>query len=473
MKKTKILFLSASPKDASQLRLGKELREIKDTLNGTSERDKFTLLSESAVNIDTLLHALQKEKPEIVHFSGHGSEQNGLLLESEDGYSEPIQNKELDKLFSLFKNKIKCVILNACYSKEQAKIISNYGIHVVGMNKAIDDDIACKFSTTFYQSLGEGNTYNFAFQISLIRISQLKENSDIPELWYKGQQVVDTTPIKVSVSQKSDNVSLKEKSKFYPKLLLLSVFFLILSILFINSNFWKKNYSQEPNLSQNSLPLEVTTTPHQPNESRSPLELDTPSKKNETPIINNLDSLTTSPSAPQLSSKKSNSTSKNESPRSYSGTLSDSSLNFRGNINLRKYVDEEFVKQITSNKIYKGADASEITLALNEFLKIKIDKIDEKIRITIIEDEANSPTDVIETIELLVQKNDKVTKSIVLAEGASRSNESIFFKLGGLDIKVFNETSDDYTIVPYRFIMYYTKSSAGEIILKGLQVKEV
>ncbi|GAB3776638.1 hypothetical protein GCM10028818_22650 [Spirosoma horti] len=186
----KILFLSANPipQDRSGLlRIEDEFRQIKDEVQSSSQRDKFELLYEPAVKIKTITRVLQTHLPYFVHFSGHGSGEGGLIVQNEFSQAEFFPNIHLDKLFKLFKKTIKFVILNACYSTEQAKIISKHGIYVIGMNDAISDKAATDFAVGFYQSIAEGNSIKFAFQIGLITNSSNTEESNTPELWKDGK----------------------------------------------------------------------------------------------------------------------------------------------------------------------------------------------------------------------------------------------------------------------------------------------
>ena len=48
----KILILSANPKNTRSLRLDKEVREIKNTLQLSPHRDEFEIIAESAVQVD-------------------------------------------------------------------------------------------------------------------------------------------------------------------------------------------------------------------------------------------------------------------------------------------------------------------------------------------------------------------------------------------------------------------------------------
>jgi len=187
--KIQVLFLTASPKNASQLQLGTEIRKVKDGFRSATQRDKFEFISEPAVRITTITSAMMRLKPEIVHFSGHGTGEKGLVIEGDDGKVVLFPTDGLKRLFSLFKKDVQCVVLNACYSQEQAIAISTDGIYAVGMNDAIADKAAIDFAVGFYQAIGEGYDYEFAFEMGMITIAVNVSEADKPELWYNGKKI--------------------------------------------------------------------------------------------------------------------------------------------------------------------------------------------------------------------------------------------------------------------------------------------
>lgn len=188
-KKTTILFLTASPKDQAQLNLSKEIREIEDGFEAAKFRDHFELKTRVGAKFTTFKKAILDERPEIIHFSGHGHK-DGIVFEYDDGKTNFIEKEVVNQIFSLLKDEVKCVVLNACYSEEQAKSISEYNIYVVGMSDAIDDDIAIAFSIGFYQSLGAGRDYKFSFEWALSDVQAKAKKIDqknIPHLWLNGK----------------------------------------------------------------------------------------------------------------------------------------------------------------------------------------------------------------------------------------------------------------------------------------------
>ena len=166
----KILILSANPKNTSNLRLDEEVREIKKILQLSPHRDEFEIITESALQVDDLTRFLSHHQPTIVHFSGHGSGTDGLILEDNSGHQQLVSTQALAKLFDLFQEQVECVVLNACYSKEQAAAIHQHIDCVVGMNKAIGDKAAIKFSVGFYTALFTNRNYQDCFHMGCAAI---------------------------------------------------------------------------------------------------------------------------------------------------------------------------------------------------------------------------------------------------------------------------------------------------------------
>jgi len=175
--KKKILILSANPINTSRLRLDEEVREIQVALSRAISKEEFELINIGAVRIDDLRRALLDNEPQVVHFSGHGTGTDGIVLENLFGEVQLVSTESLSNLFKLFKDKVECVLLNACYSETQAEAIHHYIDCVIGMERAVTDIAAINFSTAFYDALGAGKSYAESFQFGCNNI----EIHGIPE----------------------------------------------------------------------------------------------------------------------------------------------------------------------------------------------------------------------------------------------------------------------------------------------------
>ena len=179
----KILVLATNPGETDKLRLDQEVRQIDEALRQSRFRDRFELDQQWAVRVSDLQRLLLRYKPDIVHFSGHGSESSEIILEDSEGNSKPVTASALSRLFSLLKDNIQCVVLNACYSEVQAEAIAQHISCVVGMSGAIGDDAAISFSEAFYGALGDGRDIKTAFELGCnqIDLENLNEQ-DTPKL---------------------------------------------------------------------------------------------------------------------------------------------------------------------------------------------------------------------------------------------------------------------------------------------------
>lgn len=179
----KILFLASNPIDTVRLQLTAEVREIDQALLKVSYRHRFELENHSAVRMSDLQELLLRYKPSIVHFSGHGSLQGEIIVQDDVGNRSPVPMRALSKLFSILKNNIRCVVLNACYSETQAQGIAEHIDCVIGMSNEIADKPAMHFSSAFYRAIGYGQDLKTAFDLGCLEIEFLVPgNEHIPIL---------------------------------------------------------------------------------------------------------------------------------------------------------------------------------------------------------------------------------------------------------------------------------------------------
>ena len=173
----KILILTANPKGTTPLRLDEEVREIDAGLQRAQHRDQFVLEQKWAVQPRDIQRAMLDINPSIVHFSGHGTGDEGLVFEDETGQAKLVHGLALAGLFELFASQIECVVLNGCYSEVQANAISQHINYVIGMSKAIGDRAAIEFAVGFYDALGAGKPVEFAYKFgcAAIRLAGIPE----------------------------------------------------------------------------------------------------------------------------------------------------------------------------------------------------------------------------------------------------------------------------------------------------------
>ena len=180
----KILLLAANP-TTPQLRIDEEVREIEHTVRSSKFRDAVQVRSRWATRPGDLQRALLEEDPVVVHFSGHGTGTAGIVLHSESGTEESlVPSAALADLFRALSGNIRLVVLNACYSEEQAKLIVEVIDFVVGMADQIGDDAARAFAAALYQGLAYGTSVQTAFDLgrNKLQLMGLTDDENVPVL---------------------------------------------------------------------------------------------------------------------------------------------------------------------------------------------------------------------------------------------------------------------------------------------------
>jgi len=185
----KIQFVAANPTDQSRMQTDREYQIIKSEIERGRSRDLYEFCQPQFSVTSTELLRAMNDKPEIVHFSGHGGE-NGIIIVTDNNESQQVPDKALKRLFHSLQGITKVVLLNSCYSTKQAKLISEFDIFAIGMNLPIGDEAAISFSKGFYTGLGEGKSFEKAFNDAMIVL--LIENpqyAQVVEVWKNGEKL--------------------------------------------------------------------------------------------------------------------------------------------------------------------------------------------------------------------------------------------------------------------------------------------
>jgi TPR repeat protein len=188
MSKVKILFfaadpLSRPPHDRPPLDLAEDVRRVREKVGRARHRNALDFDWRLAARTDDLMQALIDERPQVVHFSGHGGT-SGLILGSEDGReARAVDAATLGKLFRLFPGDIGVVVLNACLSLPQARAIADEVGCAIGTNASIPDEAAITFGAAFYRGIAGGESVKTAFdQASVAMEMEHPEARDCTEL---------------------------------------------------------------------------------------------------------------------------------------------------------------------------------------------------------------------------------------------------------------------------------------------------
>ena len=161
--KIRILFLSANPWTTGRIMVDEEAREIFERIQEGPYRDRFELQKHTATRAIDLQRLLLMHKPHIVHFSGHGSKKQKIILSGAPGRGKTIDQQGLVEVLGLYNHHLRLVLLNACFTRAQARSIADVIDYSVGTGKGIGDKAGVAFAGAFYRALGFGKSIRDAF----------------------------------------------------------------------------------------------------------------------------------------------------------------------------------------------------------------------------------------------------------------------------------------------------------------------
>ncbi len=179
-----VLFLAANPLDQQQLRLDEEVRSIGEMIRKAEHRDAVRLESRWAVRPLDVLQAINECRPCIVHFSGHGSDQDEIVFQDDAGNAKRVSKEAIVETMAAGSDEIQLVFFNTCYSRRQAEAVVAHVPAAIGMTTSIGDDAARVFAAQFYSAIGFGLSIGRAFRQarSALLLEGIREE-DTPELF--------------------------------------------------------------------------------------------------------------------------------------------------------------------------------------------------------------------------------------------------------------------------------------------------
>lgn len=175
-----LLVLKANPQEVEKrqvrLRIELEVNQIKTVLH--EHRLWVDLREEGAVRLSDLSRHLQKHRPALLHFSGHGTAEEELVLEK---YSSPqevqvgmslasttsaeyIPYADVARILVEYEASLRCVVFNACSTEALAEAICLRIPCAIGMRGPINDFLAIRFAEIFYRSVAMGESVGLAFR---------------------------------------------------------------------------------------------------------------------------------------------------------------------------------------------------------------------------------------------------------------------------------------------------------------------
>jgi hypothetical protein len=192
--------------EPTSLDLRGEFSKLQEEINSAStEMHRPNKLFQYAVQLGASLTDLRKAvaaaKPHWVHFAGHGSKE-GIYLRSDVRNAKESQARcllveDIGPLFATGggKEQIELVTLNACDSEQSAHAIAKDASipYVIGMQRAINDDAAIKFSSVLYMELAMETRMEDAFDGACAALREAERSRSIdagaePVLFVRGER---------------------------------------------------------------------------------------------------------------------------------------------------------------------------------------------------------------------------------------------------------------------------------------------
>ncbi|MGL5832769.1 MAG: NACHT domain-containing protein [Waterburya sp.] len=214
----KILILASNPK--GDLRIDREISDLKKAVERSKNQEQFDVEIELAVSPEDLQDLFHEYKPYIVHFCGHGTGEKGLVFENQAGGEQIVSNQALSSLFKIFRDDVKCVLLNACHTEVQADAIVEHIQYVVGTSREILDQAAYWFAVGFYRGLGYGKLIEQCYELGCNAVElQMPNVTILPSTndLYRKLEVVDgdesfSEPLKIVLKKNSLLASSPERN---------------------------------------------------------------------------------------------------------------------------------------------------------------------------------------------------------------------------------------------------------------------
>ena len=186
----RLLLLAANPSDEASNHAATEQQRIEDAIREEGKKDKVKLRPIPVVYLDRFAETIATEQPHVVHFAGHGTEDDYLLFVRKDSEtSQPVSLATLQMVFQTLIEQlhvpIQLVVINACSSIDIARALSRWVPFTVGMKGKLSVSAAVAFGVGLYRGIAMGMSIHEAVEFGKLKIaeqSNLVAYKDQPEL---------------------------------------------------------------------------------------------------------------------------------------------------------------------------------------------------------------------------------------------------------------------------------------------------
>ena len=172
-----VLFVSANSRD-EYVDIEREHRTLQKLLDA-GDHSLRVLPAAEIGDLRDALKANEKESAfDILHFSGHITEKEGLQMRGEGRSKAYLKGEMLVKF--LKGSGVKLVVLNACHSEALAVALSEVVPAAIGTTREIRDVAARRFTRYFYTALAADVNVKDAFEAAV----KMEKQSSSPAYIY-------------------------------------------------------------------------------------------------------------------------------------------------------------------------------------------------------------------------------------------------------------------------------------------------
>ncbi len=182
-----LLLIASDPYSRDRLRLDLEVRAVEDVLRSSGREDSLVLEQLWAPTFFDVQEALLRYRPTFLHFSGHGTPLGQLEFEksprlpNEGRRPSQSDQRTIDSFADLLRGiegvRIRCLVLNACFSETLTTEVAGCVDCVIGLAAEVHDSAAVQFARGFYGGLAWGQSVQAAFDLGVAQVSSKNDAS--------------------------------------------------------------------------------------------------------------------------------------------------------------------------------------------------------------------------------------------------------------------------------------------------------
>ncbi|HEX3359137.1 MAG TPA: CHAT domain-containing protein, partial [Tepidisphaeraceae bacterium] len=180
-----VLYSTSNPNINSPLRVDVEMRQVQEAVRGSRLRENIVLHYRPAVDLQSIMDALNDLAPGIVHFSGHGYS-GGIAVDNADVSYPSAKALTFDLLAKAITSVDKppqVIVLNSCHSAGAKKVFFPAARAIIAMGDSISDLAATAFAARFYAAIAAGQSLKAAFAQGVVAIEAVSLNeANTPKL---------------------------------------------------------------------------------------------------------------------------------------------------------------------------------------------------------------------------------------------------------------------------------------------------